>query len=145
MGTNDLAASPCYARPSLHARPDHCAHGWPWSNSLLLRCLPARLCDLSIPLPAPLPQVHSANGYLLDSFLQTKSNKRTDEYSGESLEGRFRLLKEVVEAVIGAGWAPSRVGVRLSPNGAYNDQVRQEGRGGGGRLWEGGSVLRDCA
>lgn len=66
-------------------------------------------------------EVHSANGYLIDSFLQTKTNKRTDEYTGETLDGRFRFLKEVLEAVLGV-WPANRVGVRLSPNGVYNDQ-----------------------
>lgn len=66
-------------------------------------------------------EVHGANGYLIDTFLQTKTNKRTDEYSGESLEGRFRFLKEVLEAVLEV-WPANRVGVRLSPNGVYNDQ-----------------------
>ena len=64
-------------------------------------------------------EVHSANGYLLDTFLQSKTNQRTDAYGG-SVENRCRLLKEVVEAVTSA-WPAGRVGVRLSPNGAYND------------------------
>ena len=64
-------------------------------------------------------EIHSANGYLLDSFLQTKTNQRTDDYGG-SLENRFRLLREVIEVVTQV--LPSdRVGVRLSPNGVYND------------------------
>lgn len=64
-------------------------------------------------------EVHAANGYLLDQFLQSKTNHRTDAYGG-SVENRFRLLREVVEAVsdvIGG----SRVGVRLAPNGVFND------------------------
>ncbi len=64
-------------------------------------------------------EIHSANGYLLDSFLQSKTNHRTDQYGG-SVENRFRFLKEVVEAVITV-FPASRVGVRLSPNGIYND------------------------
>lgn len=64
-------------------------------------------------------EVHSANGYLLDTFLQSKTNKRTDQYGG-SIENRFRLLKEVVEGVTSV-WPAHRVGVRLSPNGAFND------------------------
>lgn len=75
-------------------------------------------------------EIHGANGYLIDSFLQTKTNKRTDEYTGESLEGRFRFLKEIVEAVLEV-WPANRVGVRLSPNGVYNDQVRWEWERGG--------------
>lgn len=64
-------------------------------------------------------EVHSANGYLLDTFLQSKTNVRTDNYGG-SIENRYRLLGEVVEAVTQV-WGPKRVAVRLSPNGAFND------------------------
>lgn len=64
-------------------------------------------------------EVHSANGYLLDQFLQSKTNHRTDNYGG-SVENRFRLLREVVEAVTGIIGA-DRVGVRLAPNGVFND------------------------
>ncbi len=64
-------------------------------------------------------EIHSANGYLLDQFLQSKVNHRTDEYGG-SVENRARLLLEVADAVISV-WGAERVGVRLSPNGIYND------------------------
>jgi N-ethylmaleimide reductase len=64
-------------------------------------------------------EIHSANGYLLDQFLQSKTNKRTDRYGG-SVENRYRFLKEVVEAVIQV-FPANRVGVRLAPNGVYND------------------------
>lgn len=64
-------------------------------------------------------EVHAANGYLIDQFLQSKTNHRTDQYGG-SLENRFRLLKEVLESVVTV-WPAHRVGVRLSPNGASND------------------------
>jgi len=64
-------------------------------------------------------EIHSANGYLLDEFLQSKTNHREDQYGG-SVENRYRLLNEVVEAVSGV-WTPGRVAVRLSPNGAFND------------------------
>ena len=64
-------------------------------------------------------EIHSANGYLLDQFLQSKTNRREDEYGG-SIENRFRLLREVVEAVCDV-FPASRVGVRLSPNGVFND------------------------
>ncbi len=63
-------------------------------------------------------EIHAANGYLLDQFLQSKTNQRTDSYGG-SVENRFRLLREVVEGVT-AVWGPDRVGVRLAPNGAFN-------------------------
>ncbi len=64
-------------------------------------------------------EIHAANGYLLDQFLQDKTNQRTDEYGG-SVENRLRLLGEVIEAV--AKVFPSdRIGVRLSPYGSFND------------------------
>jgi 2,4-dienoyl-CoA reductase-like NADH-dependent reductase (Old Yellow Enzyme family) len=64
-------------------------------------------------------EIHSANGYLLDQFLQSKTNYRTDEYGG-SIEKRYRLLDEVVKAVTEV-WPANRVGVRLAPNGNFND------------------------
>jgi N-ethylmaleimide reductase len=64
-------------------------------------------------------EVHSANGYLIDTFLQSKTNHRTDQYGG-SVENRYRFLKEVVEGVTSV-WPANRVGVRLSPNGSFND------------------------
>lgn len=64
-------------------------------------------------------EVHGANGYLLDQFLQDGSNQRTDQYGG-SIENRVRLLLEVVDAVSSV-WGSDRVGVRLSPYGTFND------------------------
>ena len=64
-------------------------------------------------------EIHSANGYLLDTFLQSKTNHRNDKYGG-SVENRFSLLKEVIEAVTSV-WSSKQVGVRLSPNGVFND------------------------
>lgn len=64
-------------------------------------------------------EIHSANGYLLDTFLQSRTNHREDQYGG-SVENRYRILNEVVEAV-STVWPANRVGVRLSPNGAFND------------------------
>jgi NADPH2 dehydrogenase len=58
-------------------------------------------------------EIHSASGYLLDQFLQTTSNKRTDEYGG-SVENRLRFVLEVTESVVKAVGA-NRVGIRLSP------------------------------
>ncbi len=60
-------------------------------------------------------EVHSANGFLLDQFLQDGSNHRTDTYGG-SIENRARLLFEVVDAVV-AEIGTDKVGVRLSPHG----------------------------
>jgi N-ethylmaleimide reductase len=64
-------------------------------------------------------EIHGANGYLIDTFLQSKTNHRTDQYGG-SIENRYRFLKEVVEGVTSI-WPANRVGVRLSPNGSFND------------------------
>jgi len=64
-------------------------------------------------------EVHGANGYLIDQFLQDGSNQRTDQYGG-SIENRARLLLEIVDQAI-AVWGAGRVGVRLSPYGTFND------------------------
>ena len=64
-------------------------------------------------------EIHAANGYLIDQFLQSKTNQRTDRYGG-SVENRFRFLREVLDAVLTV-WPAGRVAVRLSPNGAFND------------------------
>lgn len=64
-------------------------------------------------------EVHSANGYLLDTFMQSRTNHRDDQYGG-SVEKRFQMLSEVLDAVLTV-WDSSRVGVRLSPNGVFND------------------------
>ncbi|MFA7505196.1 MAG: alkene reductase [Burkholderiaceae bacterium] len=64
-------------------------------------------------------EIHGANGYLLEQFLQSRTNLRTDDYGG-SIANRARLLLEVTEAVVGA-WEPERVGIRLSPYGIAND------------------------
>ncbi|MFZ5511330.1 MAG: alkene reductase [Pseudomonadota bacterium] len=64
-------------------------------------------------------EVHAANGYLLDQFICSRTNRRDDAYGG-SVENRARLLLEVLEAVCQV-WGPDRVGVRLSPLGSFND------------------------
>jgi len=58
-------------------------------------------------------EIHAANGYLPDQFLQTNSNARTDSYGG-SVENRARFVLEVTEAVVNAVGA-NKVGIRLSP------------------------------
>jgi N-ethylmaleimide reductase len=63
-------------------------------------------------------EIHGANGYLIDQFLQDNTNQRTDIYGG-SLENRARFLMEVTEAVV-AECGSDRVGVRLSPSGTFN-------------------------
>ena len=64
-------------------------------------------------------EVHAANGYLLDQFIQDGTNKRTDRYGGDA-EARMRLPMEVTEAVAGVMGA-DRTGIRLSPNGDAGD------------------------
>ena len=64
-------------------------------------------------------ELHGANGYLIDQFLQSKTNRRDDAYGG-SVENRYRFLGEVMEAVLEV-WPADRVGVRLAPNGVFND------------------------
>jgi 2,4-dienoyl-CoA reductase-like NADH-dependent reductase (Old Yellow Enzyme family) len=60
-------------------------------------------------------ELHGANGYLLDQFLQDSSNHRTDAYGGP-IENRARLMLEAVDAVISV-WGPNRVGLHLAPRG----------------------------
>ncbi|MES2820959.1 MAG: alkene reductase [Pseudomonadota bacterium] len=65
-------------------------------------------------------EVHAANGYLLDQFLCSNSNQRSDAYGG-SAENRARLVLEVVDAVIAAMGDSQRVGIRISPMGTFGD------------------------
>ncbi len=62
-------------------------------------------------------ELHNANGYLLDTFLQDGTNKRTDEYGG-SIENRTRLPLQVLDALISV-WGNDRVGIRVSPSGQW--------------------------
>ena len=64
-------------------------------------------------------EIHGANGYLLDQFLQDGANKRTDAYGG-AIENRARLMLEVTDAVVSV-WGPGRVGVHLAPRGDAHD------------------------
>lgn len=63
-------------------------------------------------------ELHAANGYLIDQFLRDGSNRRDDAYGG-SLENRLRFPLEVVDALVDV-WGAGRVGVRVSPTGAFN-------------------------
>lgn len=60
-------------------------------------------------------EIHGANGYLLDQFLQDSTNKRTDDYGG-TLENRARLMLEVTDAVTSV-WGANHVGMHLAPRG----------------------------
>ena len=69
-------------------------------------------------------EIHAANGYLLNQFLADNSNQRTDEYGG-SPENRARFVIETVQAVV-AAVGGERVGIRISPNGTFNDMVESQ-------------------
>mmetsp|Transcript_38385 Transcript_38385/g.28267 ORF Transcript_38385/g.28267 Transcript_38385/m.28267 type:complete len:375 (-) Transcript_38385:112-1236(-) len=62
-------------------------------------------------------EIHGANGYLVDTFLQASTNQRTDRYGGPK-ENRFNFLKEIVEEV-GKVFPYNQIGVRISPNGGF--------------------------
>lgn len=64
-------------------------------------------------------ELHAANGYLFDQFLQDGSNKRTDRYGG-SFENRARFLLDATRAVISV-WGSHKVAVRLGPSGSWGD------------------------
>lgn len=71
-------------------------------------------------------EVHAANGYLIDQFLQSKTNERKDEYGG-NIENRFRFLDEILQAVM-EEVSVERIGVRLAPNGVFNDMGSEDYR-----------------
>ncbi|MGC9626183.1 UNVERIFIED_CONTAM: alkene reductase [Acinetobacter pittii] len=64
-------------------------------------------------------ELHAANGYLIDQFLQSNTNQRDDEYGGP-VENRARLLLEVIDAFIEV-WGAGRVGVHIAPRGDSHD------------------------
>ena len=63
-------------------------------------------------------EIHGANGYLINQFIDDISNKRTDVYGG-NVENRSKILFEVIDAVLEI-WDPKRISVRLSPSGLFN-------------------------
>lgn len=64
-------------------------------------------------------EIHGANGYLIDQFLQDSTNHRKDEYGG-NVENRMRFMLEVVDAVVSV-WGADRVGMHLAPRGDAHD------------------------
>lgn len=71
-------------------------------------------------------QLHGANGYLLDCFLQSSTNQRTDKYGG-SVENRCRIVHEILDALIASGVYPSnKIAIKLSPNGTYGDMGSED-------------------
>ncbi len=69
-------------------------------------------------------ELHAANGYLLDQFMRSSVNKRTDQYGGP-IENRIRLMGEVVDAICEV-IDPGQVGVRMTPIGGANDSYDDE-------------------
>jgi len=67
-------------------------------------------------------EIHAANGYLVNQFISTHANRRTDEYGG-SLQNRLRFLRDIVEAVADVV-GPDRLGVRFTPLFTSTDQDR---------------------
>ncbi len=64
-------------------------------------------------------EIHAANGYLIDQFIRSHSNRRKDEYGG-SVENRLRFAMMVVDAVVEV-WGGQRTGIRVSPTSTFND------------------------
>ena len=64
-------------------------------------------------------ELHGANGYIIDQFLRSQTNRRTDNYGG-SVENRSRLALEIIDEFINV-FGADRVGIKLSPVGRYND------------------------
>ncbi|WP_306754944.1 alkene reductase [Paracoccus actinidiae] len=71
-------------------------------------------------------EIHGANGYLIDQFLQDRSNRRTDQYGGP-IENRVRFLEEITDAVTGV-WGADRVGLHLAPRGDGHDMGDSDAR-----------------
>lgn len=69
-------------------------------------------------------EIHGANGYLIQQFLSSNANQRTDQYGG-SVENRIRLAVEVATAVANE-IGPERTGIRVSPGNPYNDIVEDD-------------------
>ena len=69
-------------------------------------------------------EIHGANGYLIDQFIRSKSNIRSDSYGG-SIENRIRFPMMVVDTVVGV-WGGQRTGIRLSPTGTFNDMQDED-------------------
>lgn len=72
-------------------------------------------------------ELHGANGYLIDQFLQDVSNRRADQYGG-SIENRARFMLEVTDAVVSV-WGADRVGMHLAPRGDSHDMGDSDKRG----------------
>ena len=67
-------------------------------------------------------ELHGANGYFIDQFIQDVTNRRTDEYGG-TIENRARFVLEVVDSICNA-IGGNKVGIRLSPWGEFNGKLK---------------------
>jgi N-ethylmaleimide reductase len=127
-GTTPVSAS---VNPSYWQNPDHLVSapsGWVRPSphrALALEEIPAIIedyrCAAGRAKDADFEgvELHAANGYLIDQFLQDNSNHRTDQYGG-SVENRARILLELVTALVSV-WGEGRVAVRIGPAGKWND------------------------
>ena len=90
--------------------------------------IPGVIADYNMPPSAPrtpalmASELHGANGYLIDQFLQDGSNHRTDQYGG-SIPNRARLLFEVMDALVSV-WGGDRVAIRIGPGRYLQRNVR---------------------
>ena len=66
-------------------------------------------------------EIHGANGYLVNQFLQATSNQRTDRWGGDE-EGRTRFAREIIDAVVDAV-GPERIGIRISPWSSFQGEA----------------------
>jgi N-ethylmaleimide reductase len=117
-----LPVSASAVRPSLPVRLPDGPQQPPVPHALTLAEIPSVVQDYRIGAANALAagfdgiELHGANGYLIEQFLTSKANRRTDEYGGD----RLRFMLDVVAAVASV-WGADRVGIRYSPFGYAND------------------------
>lgn len=121
----ELPVAPSAARPSGHVSLLRPMRPYAMPRALALSEIPALIDDFRRGAENARRagfdgvEVHGANGYLLDQFLQDWSNRRTDIYGGP-VENRARLLFEVIDACVSV-WGADRVGLHLAPRGDSHD------------------------